>query len=248
MRKLMLSIAAVVTALMLVPAGFADQITVGGQTSAGLTTFTGTNASTIAVNLGGGTGSISGNALLEGIFGAGGVTTASTYTLSTTGSITLNEVGTTGEFNVATSAPVFFTVGTGCDTANPGMSGAGCFLVGTVNFATAGQGGNNAITLDHNTNFVATGGTDLGLFPAGGGGLFDITFGYGQNLTAGTPCNSCSITEAAGGGVQVINGEQLQSSTVINGSLFPTPEPGSMLLLGTGLIGLGGTLRRKLKK
>lgn len=246
MRKIMLSIAALVTALMLVPAGFADQITIGGQTSAGLTTFTGTSNSQVNVNLGGGTGSISGNALLEGIFGTGGVTTASTYTLSTAGSITLNEVGTTGEFTVSTSAPVFFTVGTGCDTS---PLGPGCFLVGTVNFASAGQGGNNAITLDHNTNFVATGGTDLGLFTAfGGGGLFDITFGYGQNLTASTICNSCSLTQAApGGGVQVIQNQELQSSTQLNGSLFPTPEPGSMLLLGTGLIGLGGTLRRKLK-
>jgi len=37
-----------------------------------------------------------------------------------------------------------------------------------------------------------------------------------------------------------------QESSVLSGSMTTTPEPGSLALLGTGLCGMGGLLRRKL--
>jgi len=37
-----------------------------------------------------------------------------------------------------------------------------------------------------------------------------------------------------------------QESSVLSGSMTSTPEPGSLALLGTGLCGIGGLLRRKL--
>jgi PEP-CTERM motif len=72
----------------------------------------------------------------------------------------------------------------------------------------------------------------------GAGGLADImaaiptgTFviGYGQN-SDGTPYVN-PFTEAG-----------------LDGGMTVTPEPGSMALLGTGLLALGGALRRRLKK
>ena len=38
----------------------------------------------------------------------------------------------------------------------------------------------------------------------------------------------------------------IQEGSVLSGSMTTTPEPGSLALLGTGLCGIGGLLRRKL--
>lgn len=67
---------------------------------------------------------------------------------------------------------------------------------------------------------------------------------------------SGTVTVGAGGALQityalngtpVVGGFQVTAAGVVSGDTIVTPEPGTLGLLGTGLVGLAGLVRRKLR-
>ncbi len=86
------------------------------------------------------------------------------------------------------------------------------------------------------------------------GGTITVTSSSSQVLFQGS--FSGTVTKAAGGflsiiyapnGSPVVGGFQISAAGVVSGDTIVTPEPGTLGLLGTGLVGLAGIVRRKLR-
>jgi PEP-CTERM motif-containing protein len=91
--------------------------------------------------------------------------------------------------------------------------------------------------------FSFTGGTISVWDAATSSFLFQGTFSGTVMVGAG---GSLQITYALNG-TPVVGGFQISAAGVVSGDTIVTPEPGTLGLLGTGLVGLAGIVRRKLR-
>jgi len=105
--------------------------------------------------------------------------------------------------------------------------------LGTVTITTGTLSGSGS-------NFTFTGGT-ISIVSSSNVTLFSGTFTSGTvNVTNGFTNINYFVSGIAGG-------FQITKGGVVSGDTIVTPEPGTLGLLGTGLVGLAGIVRRKLR-
>jgi PEP-CTERM motif len=103
-------------------------------------------------------------------------------------------------------------------------------IYGTVALTGASGGGTSTPTFNGMFTTITTSGALSLLFPAGSRTELDFTLNLGPATTF----------------VVLQNGPTI-SGYVSSGELTPTPEPGTLALMGTGVLGLAGAIRRRLR-
>ena len=145
-----------------------------------------------------------------------------TYLMNGGGTITLSPLGGSS-WSVSQTSPIDFT-----------WENGGTLLTGDLQLVQFDQ-------------FVAT------------GGAFNLVFAVNLTVTGGSLdgnewgacCGTLDMTILFDGAGGLISDLQYTyddlTARISAGEVVPTPEPGTMALLGTGLVGLGGWLRRRKK-
>ncbi len=155
-----------------------------------------------------------------------------TYTFTTT---------TSSAFTISSSSAVQtvwpFTTPGGATSTFSYSAADGDSLTGTVSWTTANNGSGNphldgTITVTSRSGDMAF----TSAFPVSSVSNFDLLL---SKLTCTPSITPCTVEQL------FVNGSGSASATVSSGQVPAMPEPGSMLLLGSGLLVAGSFLRRR---
>jgi len=218
MRKILLALSVLVVLTIAVSTATAQNSITFGSTNSNTLTFTGAASS-------GWTLTFAGNDLTGTATGAGGWSSISgTYSINDAGlTITGTSTGP-GTWNIAQT-------GTNPITGNSSMAfSIGTLLTGDLQLINLGQLGKTGVT---NYDFVAD-------MTVTGGSLDSLVGGVGANMKVQITLDLDSATSLAALGVNGTEGAKVSS-----GEIDQTPEPGSMALVGSGMLLLGGLVRRR---
>lgn len=156
------------------------------------------------------------------------VASATTYNILDGGSVALGVATQTGSATAGSS----ITLTTPLTSINSvGTTGSVAVTTGTL----TATGSSNV--------FDFTGGTLT--IKVGSSTLFTGTFSSGTVTVTGT--NAFTIAGTLSNGAGFITQVDVHGDVTGSGTVIVTPEPGTLGLLGTGLVGLAGIVRRKMR-
>jgi hypothetical protein len=180
-------------------------------------------------------------------FGASG--NAITFTGNGAGSLTVSTLGLSLSGNAFFDSDPLGTFSLGATSFTAGPVSAGNFNAGpNSEFFTFAGGDGDSLTGTIHWSFIQDNTTQPKLFGVLVIGTRSGDAAFTSNFS-GSLANIDFITNPLSGGVHLDTlafTTNSATATVSAGEVAPVPEPGTLALFGSGLLGLGGLIRRKL--